>query len=116
MQILRLTVGPILAPPLTSQRVFGDAACSKPRQSVPFFADPMPGSDREDKWSGFTKQRGEVLDLIRQESIQAWYSWGVTHFSLKSELISPDKPHFRVLSVVSSAFLLALPTWKLAPL
>ena len=83
--------------------------------SVPFFPDPIPGSDREDKWSGFTKQRGEVLDLIRQESIQrVVFLGGDYHFSIKSELISPGKPDFRVLSVVSSAFYWPYPhgTWR----
>ena len=73
--------------------------------SVPFFPDPMPGADREDKWSGFTKQRGEILDLIRDKSIRrVVFLAGDYHFSLKSELISPGKPDFRLLSVVSSAF------------
>ena len=84
--------------------------------SVPFFPDPIPGADREDKWSGFIKQRGEVLDIIRQESIQrVVFLGGDYHISLKSELISPGKPDFRVLSVVSSAFYWPYPhgSWRL---
>ena len=65
--------------------------------SVPFFPDPAPDSDRKDKWSGFTRQRGEILDLIREQSIpRVVFLAGDYHFSIKSELISPGKEEFRL--------------------
>ena len=73
--------------------------------SVPFFPDPIPGSDRKDKWSGFITQRGEVLDAIREADVRkVVFLGGDYHMSSKSEVVSAGKPDFKVLSVVSSAF------------
>ena len=73
--------------------------------SVPFFPDPISQADRDDKWGGFIRQRDELLDLIHEEEVpRVGFLAGDYHFSMKSELISPDKPGFKVLSVISSAF------------
>jgi alkaline phosphatase D len=73
--------------------------------SAPFFPDPIPTADREDKWSGFISQRDEILDVIRRNSVQrVVFLGGDYHASMHAELVSPDAPDFRILSVVSSAF------------
>ncbi len=83
--------------------------------SVAFFPDPTPNEDRKDMWGGFIKQRGEILDLIRNRDIKrVVFLGGDYHFSMKSEVTSPGKPHFRVLSVISSAFFWPYPhgSWR----
>ena len=73
--------------------------------SVPLSPDPVSLSDREDKWGGFTRQRGELLDWIYEEAIpRVVFLAGDYHFSMKSEVISPGKPDFKLLSIVSSSF------------
>jgi alkaline phosphatase D len=83
--------------------------------SVAFVPDPSPPQDSEDMWGGFPQQRGEILDLIRDEGIQkVVFLGGDYHFSMKSELASAGKPDFRVLSVISSAFFWPYPhgSWR----
>ncbi len=73
--------------------------------SVPFFPDPISSSDGEDKWAGFLRQRDELLDLVCEEEIpRVVFLAGDYHFSMKSELSSPDKPGFKILSIISSSF------------
>ncbi|MDX1416423.1 MAG: alkaline phosphatase D family protein [Candidatus Promineifilaceae bacterium] len=81
--------------------------------SVPFFPDPVSESDRKDKWSGSPTQRGQVLDVIRDHDVpKVVFLGGDYHRSLTSEVVSPGKPDFRVLSVVSSAFYWPYPHGK----
>jgi len=75
----------------------------------------VSAGDRADKWSGSIVQRGEILDVIRDNDVRkVVFLGGDYHMSVKSELISPGKPDFRVLSVVSSAFYWPYPhgTWR----
>jgi alkaline phosphatase D len=83
--------------------------------AVAFFPDSAAVQDRDDKWGGFVRQRTEILDLIRQESVKrVVFLAGDLHFSMKSELVSPGAPDFRVLSIISSAFFWPYPhrTWR----
>lgn len=70
--------------------------------SVPFFPDSASGESK-DKWSGFQKQRQELLYQIETNQIQrvVFFS-GDVHASMSIELISPS--NIKILSVISSAF------------
>mgnify|MGYP002528425316 CR=1 FL=1 len=71
--------------------------------SVPFFPDTRSGS--EDKWSGFTEQRLEILDYIRTEKIaKCVFLSGDVHCSMAGQLKCAEDPNFLVTSVVSSSF------------
>ena len=70
--------------------------------SVPFFPDTT-SKENTDKWSGFKKQRAEILTHIENNSIRkvVFFS-GDVHASFSAELISPT--NIKLISVVSSAF------------
>ncbi|MGK7877589.1 MAG: alkaline phosphatase [Xenococcaceae cyanobacterium] len=71
--------------------------------AVPFFPDLK--SDSEDKWSGFPKQRTELLEFIRQNQVRrVVFLSGDVHASMSAELVSSDDPDFKVISIISSAF------------
>ncbi len=71
--------------------------------SVPFFPDTRSGS--KDKWSGFTAQRLEILDFIREQKIgKVVFLSGDVHCSMAGQLKFPGDPNFTVTSVVSSSF------------
>jgi alkaline phosphatase D len=71
--------------------------------SVPFFPDLRgPGGDR---WDSFRTQRNEILDHIRANNVRrAVFVSGDVHSSMSAELVRPDDPQFRIISVVSSPF------------
>ena len=70
--------------------------------SVPFFPDP-DSDENLDKWSGFTRQRQEILGHVESRQIRkvVFFS-GDVHASFSGELISPSG--LKLISVVSSAF------------
>ncbi len=71
--------------------------------SVPFFPDTRAGS--KDKWSGFTEQRLEILDYIRDKKVsKVVFLSGDVHCSMAGQLKFSDDPNFLVTSVVSSSF------------
>jgi len=71
--------------------------------AVPFFPDMRRVS--EDKWSGFLKQRTEILEFIRSNKIRrVVFLSGDVHCSLSAELKCTGDPNFKIISVVSSAF------------
>ena len=70
--------------------------------SVPFVPDSA-SSESEDKWSGFQKQRIELLEHIERNQIRkVVYFSGDIHASLSIEMVSPT--NLKILSVISSAF------------
>src|SRR5882672_4319193 len=71
--------------------------------SVPFFPDLK--SDSDDKWSGFVPERTKILDFILVNKIgKVVFLSGDVHCSFSAELITPQDPTFKVISVVSSSF------------
>lgn len=71
--------------------------------SVPFFPDTRSGS--KDKWSGFTEQRLEILDYIRNNKVsKVVFLSGDVHCSMAGQLKCSGDPDFLVTSVVSSSF------------
>jgi|GEM_PF-210499 len=71
--------------------------------AVPFFPDLK--SDSEDKWAGFPQQRNEIIELIQHKQIKrVVFLSGDVHASLSAELVSPDDPNFKIISIISSAF------------
>lgn len=71
--------------------------------SVPFFPDTRSGS--KDKWSGFTEQRLEILDYIRNKNVsKVVFLSGDVHCSMAGQLKCSGDPNFLVTSVVSSSF------------
>lgn len=71
--------------------------------SVPLFPDSLLKTG--DQWSGFPQQQGELLDFIRRERPRKTvFLSGDLHAAVTVELISPDTPDFRLLSIVSSPF------------
>jgi alkaline phosphatase D len=71
--------------------------------SVPFFPDPKTEAD--DKWAGFSEQRREILDFIREGKIRpVVFLSGDIHLSAWATLECPSDPSFRVHSVISSPF------------
>ena len=71
--------------------------------SVPFFPDTRSGS--EDKWSGFTEQRLELLDYVRDNKVpKVVFLSGDVHCSMAGQLKYSGDPNFLVTSVVSSSF------------
>ena len=70
--------------------------------SVPFVPDSAAGESR-DKWSGFQKQRKELLEHIEGNQIhRVVFFSGDIHASISLQLISPSG--LRVSSIVSSPF------------
>lgn len=70
--------------------------------SVPFFPDTAAG-DSSDKWSGFQRQRLELLEHIETNRIRrVTFFSGDVHASMSAELISSSG--LKILSVVSSPF------------
>jgi len=69
--------------------------------SVPFVPDSE--GESSDKWSGFKKQREEVLGHVEKNQIKrvVFFS-GDVHASMSLELISPSD--LKIISVISSAF------------
>jgi alkaline phosphatase D len=75
--------------------------------SVPFFPDiDEPGLGiNEDKWSGFPKQRNELLDFIQARRIsRVVFLSGDVHCSMTAELVNTDDPAFKIISIISSPF------------
>jgi alkaline phosphatase D len=72
--------------------------------SVPVF--PEVRSDNRDKWGGFTRQRSELLDFIRDNDIRrVVFLSGDVHSSLSAEVESPGAASgWKVVSIISSAF------------
>ena len=71
--------------------------------SVPFFPDSK--TKNSDKWSGFLSQRTELIDFIFRNKIKpVIFLSGDVHCSMSAELICPEQPNFKIISVVSSAF------------
>ncbi|MDP6830498.1 MAG: alkaline phosphatase D family protein [Alphaproteobacteria bacterium] len=71
--------------------------------SVPFFPDTHAGS--EDKWSGFTDQRLEILDHIREKCVsKVVFLSGDVHCSMAGQLKCSADPNFLVTSIISSSF------------
>ena len=70
--------------------------------SVPFFPD-SDSDENTDKWSGFQRQRNEILGHIERNQVKkvVFFS-GDVHASFCAELISPT--NLKIISVVSSAF------------
>lgn len=69
--------------------------------SVPFFPDSR--GEGKDKWSGFQKQRNELLNHIERNRIpKIVFCSGDVHASLSGELISTTDN--KMISVISSAF------------
>ncbi len=83
--------------------------------AVPLFPDPASREDRADKRGGFVGQRTQVLEHIRAENVKrVVFLSGDLHLSMKSELVSPGAPDFKVLSIISSAFFWPYPhrSWR----
>ncbi len=83
--------------------------------AVPLFPDSASKEDRTDKWGGFVRQRTQILEHIRGENVKrVVFLSGDLHLSMKSELISPGAPDFKVLSIISSAFFWPYPhrSWR----
>ncbi len=71
--------------------------------SVPFFPDTRSGSS--DKWSGFKRQRLQILDHIRKNKIaKVVFLAGDVHCSMAGQLTYKGDRSFRVTSVISSSF------------
>ena len=71
--------------------------------SVPFFPDLE--SESEDKWGGYLAERSQILDYIYQKQIRkVVFVSGDVHCSFSAELLHPQDPQFKVISVVSSSF------------
>ena len=71
--------------------------------AVPMFPDSTRST--QDKWSGYLGQRDDILDFIRENSVErVVFLSGDVHCSTSAELTSPQDPHFKVISVISSAF------------
>lgn len=71
--------------------------------SVPFFPDSK--QDGDDKWAGFPTQRSEILEFIRQNKVKrVVFLSGDIHASMSADLVSPQEPDFKVISVISSPF------------
>ena len=71
--------------------------------SVPVFPDDR--SQISDKWSGFPKQRRQLLEQIRSRGIRkVVFLSGDVHCSGWAELGCAGDPGFRVYSVISSPF------------
>lgn len=71
--------------------------------AVPFFPDAR--RSLADKWSGFPRQRNALLETIRRQQVRrVVFLAGDVHASMSAELIHPDDPDFKVVSVVSSPF------------
>lgn len=70
--------------------------------SVPFVPDSASGESK-DKWSGFQRQRIQLLEHIERNQIRrvVFFS-GDVHASMSLELLSPS--NVKIISVVSSAF------------
>jgi alkaline phosphatase D len=69
--------------------------------SVPFVPDSSGESN--DKWSGFSKQRNEILRHIEKKQIpRVVFFSGDIHASMSVELISPS--NLKIISVISSPF------------
>jgi len=71
--------------------------------SVPFFPDGKQFD--QDKWSGFLKQRTELLEFIRINQIRkVVFLTGDLHLSVSSELRCDADPDFKIISIISSPF------------
>ena len=71
--------------------------------SVPFFPDSKRVN--RDKWSGFLKQRTELLEFIKNNRIRkVVFISGDIHCSLSAELKCAEDPSFKIISVISSPF------------
>jgi alkaline phosphatase D len=71
--------------------------------AVPFFPDAR--RKLADKWSGFPHQRNALLATIRQQQVRrVVFLAGDVHASMSAELIHPEYPDFKIISVVSSPF------------
>lgn len=70
--------------------------------SVPFFPDSKSGEGL-DKWSGYQRQRKDILEHIEKNGIRkVVFLSGDVHASFSAELTSPNG--VKIVSVVSSAF------------
>ncbi|ACK64962.1 alkaline phosphatase [Rippkaea orientalis PCC 8801] len=72
--------------------------------SVPFFPDKLSGGGLDqDKWGGFLKQRTELLDLIFERDLKrVVFLAGDVACGMSAEVYCPEKPDFKVVSVISS--------------
>ena len=69
--------------------------------SVPFVPDSE--GESSDKWSGFKKQREELLGhIVKNQIKRVVFFSGDVHASMSSELKSPS--NLKIISVISSAF------------
>lgn len=82
--------------------------------SVPFFPDKLSGEGLdEDKWGGFLKQRSELLDFIFDRDLKrVVFLAGDVACGMTSELRCPEKPNFKVISIVSSGLFWPFPHGK----
>lgn len=71
--------------------------------SVPLFPDLL--NDADDKWGGFSGQREQIIEHIRNRRIKkVVFVSGDVHCSFVSKLTLDTDPEFRVHSIVSSSF------------
>mmetsp|Transcript_5959 Transcript_5959/g.8430 ORF Transcript_5959/g.8430 Transcript_5959/m.8430 type:complete len:479 (+) Transcript_5959:97-1533(+) len=70
---------------------------------VPFFPDDESGSD--DAWSGFTVQRTDLLDFIRENKIpRVVFLSGHVNAAIGSKVTFTDDPDFQIISLVGGSF------------
>ena len=71
--------------------------------SVPFFPDTR--SESSDKWSGFERQRLDILDFIASRKVsKVVFLSGDVHCSMAGQLMCPGSQGLRITSVISSSF------------
>jgi alkaline phosphatase D len=77
--------------------------------AVPIFPDNKKW-EIKDKWSGFIKQRDELINFIFENQIRkVVFLSGDVHASLAAELVSPRFPTTKIISIISSPFYSVLP-------
>ena len=99
----RTIVGPDQFDALKYWLADGSDAVKFIASAVPFFPDGSPPSD--DKWSGFLKQRDELLHWIRDHAIhRVVFLSGDVHCSFSAVLTHDRDAAFQIISIVSSSF------------
>ncbi len=81
--------------------------------SVPFFPDTKKSND--DKWSGYRRQRDQIISHIREQRInKVVFLSGDVHCSMAAELdiSSPGEDTLKIYSIISSAFYWPYPHMK----
>lgn len=74
---------------------------------VPFFPD---GGD--DKWSGYSEQRNEIINFIRENKVRkVVFITGDVHFSSGAELRCKEDDDFKILSFTCSPLFWPFPHW-----